>query len=338
MNPEPFDVAVIGAGAWGTTLAKLLAEKSYSVSLWAYEPELAQAMAERRENLFYLPGVPLPEAIRPTSSLEGAAEGADLVILATPSHAFRSVSQGLAPSLSPQVILVSATKGLEAGTSMTMSQILKDVLPGHFHRRISVLSGPSFAKEVCHRSLTAVVVASGEVDLAASVQKALSAPYFRVYLSLDVLGVEFGGAIKNVIAIAAGVVDGLGLGHNARAALITRGLAEMSRLGVAFGAKAQTFAGLAGMGDLFLTCTGDLSRNRRLGMELARGQRLEEVLASTREVAEGVNAARSVLELARRRGIEMPICEQVHAVLFNGKSSAQAAQELMARELRFEEG
>lgn len=336
-DPEPRKVAIIGAGAWGTTLARLLAEKGYNVNLWVYEPELIQAIVEMRENPFYLPGVALPATIWPTRSFEEAVRGAGMVILVPPSHVFRSVSLSLAPFLDPGVVLISATKGLEVGTFLTMTQVLKSILPSSFHRSIAVLSGPSFAKEVCQHSLTAVVVASEDVDIADVAQKALNTPYFRVYLSLDVIGVELGGAIKNVIAIAAGVVDGLDLGHNALAALITRGLAEMTRLGVALGAKAQTFAGLAGMGDLFLTCTGGLSRNRRLGIELAKGRRLEDILAGMKEVAEGINTARSVIELAERHRVEMPICQQVYEVLFDGKSPVQAARELMARELKFEE-
>lgn len=326
---------VIGAGAWGTTLAILLAEKGFEVHLWALRPSLREALSRGRENARYLPGIVLPSAVEPTASLKEAASTKDLVLLAVPSHAFRQVLEGLAPFFHPTSLLVSATKGLELPTGLTMSQVAKAVLPSS---RLAVLSGPSFAKEVSRKLPTAVVAASEEIEVASLAQVALSTPFFRVYVSLDPLGVEVGGALKNVIAIAAGVADGLGLGYNARAALIARGLAEMARLGVAMGAKAQTFAGLAGMGDLVLTATSDLSRNRQVGLMLAKGIRLPEILASLGAVAEGINAAKAVLSLAERYRVEMPICREVHAILFEGREPWKALETLLARNLKMEEG
>ena len=328
-------VGVIGAGAWGTTLALLLAEKGFEVHLWALRPSLCEALSRGRENARYLPGIELPSAVEPTASLKEAASTKDLVLLAVPSHAFRQVLEGLAPFFHQRSLLVSATKGLELETGLTMSQVAKEVLPPPC---LAVLSGPSFAKEVSRKLPTAVVAASEEIEVASLVQAALSTPSFRVYAGLDPLGVELGGALKNVIAIAAGVADGLGLGHNARAALIARGLAEMARLGVAMGAKAQTFVGLAGVGDLVLTATSDLSRNRRVGLMLAKGMRLPEILTALGQVAEGVNAAKAALSLAERHRVEMPICREVHAVLFEGREPWKALETLLARDLKMEEG
>ena len=329
-------VAVVGAGAWGTSLACILGERYREVTLWVYEADLAKEMARTRENAAYLPGAQLSGAVRPTSSLDDAVRGKDLVILVVPSHVFRGIVGQVAPFLAPGVILVSATKGLEVASLCTMSRIMRETLDPAHHPRFCVLSGPSFAREVVERRPTAVVAAADDPDVARRVQRALSGGPLRVYAGTDPLGVELGGAIKNVIAIAAGIVDGLTLGTNARAALVTRGLAEMTRLGVAMGAEARTFAGLAGMGDLILTCTGDLSRNRTLGRKLAEGARPDDVVANSRTVAEGVNACRSVRRLAERHRVEMPICEAVHRVLFEGQSAREAVEQLMARDLRFE--
>jgi glycerol-3-phosphate dehydrogenase (NAD(P)+) len=328
--------AVVGAGAWGTTLAILLAQRVSSVTLWVYEPDLAEAMVRTRENVFYLPGVPLPANILPTSSLEAAVGGQPLVLFVPPSHAARRVFEWSRPALEGSALLVSATKGIEVETLCTMSQVMQEVLPSVHHPRIAAVSGPSFAKEVAAGMPTAIVAAARDAEVARAVQHRLSGGPLRVYAGTDLLGVELGGAIKNVIAIAAGVVDGLGLGTNARAAVITRGLAEMTRLGVALGAQPATFAGLAGMGDLVLTCTGDLSRNRTLGKRLAEGIPVEEILAATRAVAEGVNTCRSVVRLAERLGVEMPICQAAHRVLFEGQSPREAVVQLMTRDLRFE--
>lgn len=329
--------AVVGAGAWGTTLALLLAERVSSVTLWVYEPELAEGIARTRENALYLPGVRLPENILPTSSLEAAVGGQPLVVFVPPSHAARRVFEWSRSALSGSALLVSATKGIEVETLCTMSQVMQQVLPPVHHPRLAAVSGPSFAKEVAAGLPTAVVAAARDAEVARAVQRRLSGGALRVYASTDVLGVELGGSVKNVIAIAAGVVDGLGLGTNARAALITRGLAEIARLGAALGARPATFAGLAGMGDLVLTCTGDLSRNRTLGRRLAEGKPMEEILAATRTVAEGVNTCRSVVGLAERLGVEMPICQATHRVLFERQEPREAVVQLMTRDLRFEE-
>jgi glycerol-3-phosphate dehydrogenase (NAD(P)+) len=332
----PGSVAVVGAGAWGTALASVLAERYAAVPLWVFEPELAEQMARTRENGVYLPGVRLPEPVRPTSSLEAALTGRALAILVVPSHVFRGVLRQARDWLAPDALLVSATKGIEVEGLTTMSGVMRELLAGRPARQ-AVLSGPSFAREVAERRPTAVVAAAADPDVAVAAQTALSGGPLRIYANTDPLGVELCGAVKNVIAIAAGVVDGLGLGTNARAALVTRGLAEITRLGLALGGKAATFAGLAGMGDLILTCTGDLSRNRRLGLELARGAGLQDVLATSRAVAEGVNTCRAILRLAEKHDIEMPICRAVHRVLFEGERPEEAVDRLMSRDLRFED-
>lgn len=328
-------VGVIGAGAWGTTLAKLLAEKKHSVTLWVWEPELAFTMARERENSIYLPGVELPEALEVTTSLMQAARGRSALLIVTPSHVLRTVFTGLLPSIEATTVLISATKGLEQDSCLTMSQVIRQVAPEL--RALAVLSGPSFAKEVSRGLPAAVVAASDDEQTAKRVQGLLSTSTFRVYAGHDPLGVELGGAIKNVIAIAAGVVDGLGLGHNALAALVTRGLREISRLGVAMGARADTFAGLAGLGDLVLTCTGDLSRNRQLGLALGKGASLSDLLRRSPTVKEGVNAAKAAVTLAERFSVEMPICREICAVLFENKPPQEAVADLMARALKSEE-
>jgi len=329
-------VAVVGAGAWGTALAAVLGWRHPDVLLWVYEPDLAQEMMRTRENPVYLPGVRLPDSVRPSSALETLADRT-LVLIVVPSHAFRGVLLQCREHLHPDALIVSGTKGLEVGTLKTMSQVARDILRTSAGERVAVLSGPSFASEVAAGRPTALVGASTNVQSARAVQQVLSGDSLRVYAGADPLGVEIGGAVKNVIAIAAGVVDGLGLGPNARAALLTRGLAEMMRLGTALGARPRTLAGLAGMGDLILTCTTDLSRNRRLGQAIANGTRLEEHLASSRSVAEGVNACRSTLLLARIHGVDMPISQAVHRVLFEGQDPKRVVPELMARDLKFEE-
>ncbi|HSD50203.1 MAG TPA: NAD(P)H-dependent glycerol-3-phosphate dehydrogenase [Candidatus Methylomirabilis sp.] len=333
---SPESVAIVGAGAWGTTLAVVLAERYAHVALWVYEGELASDMQRTRENAVYLPGVPIPSAVQPTVSLDAALAGSQLVIFVVPSHGFRDVLEGARHFLDPAAFAVSATKGIEVQSLSTMSQIMLDVLPPVHHSRLAVISGPSFAREVVAGHPTAIVASAKSAEVAQAIQQAVSAKTLRVYASTDPLGVELAGAVKNVIAIAAGVVDGLGLGLNARAALITRGLAEITRLGVAMGAQASTFAGLAGIGDLILTCTGDLSRNRRVGLALAKGTALADHLGASRDVAEGVNTCRCVVALATRHGVEMPICRAVHRVLFDGQDPRGAVGQLMTRELRFE--
>lgn len=329
-------VAVIGAGGWGTALAVVLARNGHRVRLWAHSPSIARAINETRENPVYLQGISLPRQVEATDLLGEAVDGADVVITAVPSHACRHVFTAMRSAVHPGMIFVSATKGMEAETQMRMSEVLRDVLRDDFEPRLAVLSGPSFAQDVVRGDPTAIVVASSQPEYAEKVQRLLSSASLRLYTSLDVIGVEVGGAVKNVIAIAAGVVAGLGWGSNSVAALITRGLAEMTRLCVALGGRAETMAGLAGVGDLVLTCTGNLSRNRYVGIELARGRALSEILASMRMVAEGVNTTRAVRALGQRYEIEMPITASVHAILYERKDPRQAASELMERPLRRE--
>lgn len=328
-------VGVVGAGAWGTALAKIAAEHGHSVTVWAFEPEVALELRERRENRLYLPGVSLP-ALEVTTDLSQVARDRELIISALPSHVVREVWSRVAPHVSGAPLIVSATKGIENVTLATMVEVLRECLPRSLHGQLSALSGPSFAAEVARGLPTAVVVAAAQLEVAVRVQQALSTDRLRVYTSDDLPGVEIGGAAKNVVAIAAGIADGLGLGHNTRAALVTRGLAEITRLAVAKAARPLTLAGLAGIGDLTLTCTGDLSRNRTVGLRLGRGERLEEILAHARTVAEGIHSARACHDLARRLGVEMPITEAVHAVLHEGLGPAAAVEQLMGRQLRHE--
>lgn len=330
-------IAVIGAGSWGTTLAKVAAERHHAVRLWIHEHPLVSEVLKTRENSMYLPGVRLPEGIIPTSSLEEAVGGADIVLWVVPSHVTRQVLVKAMPYLKAHSIVVCATKGVENETLLPMSEVLKSVLPAEFHARLAFLSGPTFAREVAANLPTAATVAAFGESVAREVQGALSGPWFRLYTNSDVMGVELAGATKNVIAIAAGISDGLGFGTNARAALITRGLAEMTRLGVSMGAHPATFAGLSGMGDLVLTCTGDLSRNRTLGMRLGKGESLRDILAGMTMVAEGVQTARAVWNLAGKQGVEMPITGQVYRILYEGKDTATALSDLMSRSLKSEE-
>lgn len=327
-------IGVLGAGSWGTTLADLLARHDHDVLLWAREPEVVQGITERRENTVFLGGCTLHQRLRVTGDLRAAAAHAEMLLVAAPSHAWRTVVSPVAADVPAGLVLVSATKGLETDSLDRMSEVAAEVIP---QARYVVLSGPSFAQEVHQGQPTAVVAASRDADAAARVRDTFSGPAFRVYSHSDVVGVELGGALKNVIAIAAGILDGLGLGHNPRAALITRGLAEMTRLGVAAGAEAATFAGLAGLGDLVLTATGDLSRNRTLGRALGTGSTLEAWVASHRTVAEGVNATRAALALAARHGVELPITAKVAEILFEAKPPRQAITELMERTLKAEQ-
>jgi len=326
------NVAVIGAGSWGTALAAHLARSGHDVHLWVRDPSLATAVSTAHENARYLPGVALPP-LAATSDRGAAAAGAELVIVATPSEFCREAYRGLRPHLAAGTVLVSATKGLEVETLRRMSEVAAEEVPG---RPIVVLSGPSFALEVAQGQPTTVVVASAEVAVAERVQRAVSTRAFRAYSSDDVKGVELAGALKNVIAIAAGIVDGLGYGHNTGAALLTRGLAEITRLAVALGARPDTLAGLAGLGDLVLTCTGGLSRNRRVGQALAEGESLGQALADLSMVAEGVRTTLVACRLAEGAGIEMPIARQMRAVLYEGKPPRAAVEELMLRTLKRE--
>jgi glycerol-3-phosphate dehydrogenase (NAD(P)+) len=334
--PESKRIAVIGAGSWGTALAMVAARNRHHVRLWAREPELAAAINSARRNPFYLSSFDLPENIRATASLEEALAGADFVLLVVPSHAMREVVGRMRGLVSAETVLVSATKGVENGTLMRMDEVMTDVLGEGFAPRFVAISGPSFALEVAKGDPTAVVAASREARLGERVQRELSSNAFRVYTNDDCVGVELGGAIKNVVAIAAGVVRGLGLGTNAVAAIITRGLAEMTRLALAQGARVETLAGLAGLGDLVLTCTGELSRNRHVGVELGRGRKLCDIVGGMREVAEGVKTARAIYELGLRSEIDMPITASIHALLYEDKPALEAANELMGRPLKRE--
>lgn len=324
--------AVIGAGSWGTTLANLLAGNGHEVRLWARDPVLAEDMLRQRQNARYLPGFPLHAGVTPTASLEEALTGADIVVSALPSHGVREVMQHAAPHVERRALVISASKGIERGSLDRMSQVLDAVLG--LPARAAVLSGPSFAVEVSRGIPTAVTVAASDPSAAQRLRAAFANSRFRVYTSTDIVGVELGGAVKNIVAIATGIADGLDYGHNARAALITRGLAEISRLGMALGGERLTFMGLAGLGDLVLTCTGDLSRNRTVGLRLGRGESLEEILTDMQMVAEGIVTARSVRDLASRVEVEMPIAEQVHEMLYHAKSPRVVVEELMTRELK----
>lgn len=327
-------VTVLGAGSFGTALAKLLCENGHAVRLWCRGVELAREIQSRHENTLYLPGIPLPPTIAATPNLEEATEGAEMAVVAVPSHVVRSVVEDARPWLRHCIWIVSAAKGVEEATLLRMSQVLEQVLGRDCSSRIAVLSGPSFAKEVAAGKPTAVTAASSNPAAAKATQATFQGSTFRVYTHDDVIGVEIGGASKNVIAIAAGVSDGLGLGHSSRAALITRGVAEIARLVVRLGGNAQTVSGLSGVGDLVLTCTGDLSRNRTLGLRLGRGEPLEEILGSMREVAEGVRNSISVSELARNAGVEMPIAEQVRLLLHEKKPALQVLNDLLRREAK----
>jgi glycerol-3-phosphate dehydrogenase (NAD(P)+) len=330
------NIGVIGAGSWGTTLANLLAKKGLDVVLWVYEADLAARMALTRVNDLYLPGVELDRRLEVTSDLGQATVNRALLLLVCPSQVMRRVVEQCRPVLHPDSLLVSAAKGIENDTLLTMSEVLAEVLGQDITGRSAFLSGPSFAREVAEEQPTAVAVAAENKDVADTVQKLFSTEYFRVYTNNDVMGVELGGALKNVIALAAGVSDGLGFGYNTRAALITRGLAEIARLGEAKGALPATFAGLAGMGDLVLTCTGDLSRNRKVGMELGQGRKLNDILGSMHMVAEGVKTTLSAYQLARKLGAEVPIIEQMYQILYADKSPRQAVTDLMQRVLKAE--
>jgi glycerol-3-phosphate dehydrogenase (NAD(P)+) len=332
-------IAIIGAGAWGTALAIVLGRKgTHTVRLWAHESEVYESITQERINQHFLPGFRLPESIEPTTDLAWVIEGADMIVSVMPSQHCRELFERMAPSLPPETLFVSCTKGLEDRTLLRMTEVITDVLRTRkFSPRVGALSGPTFAKEVARGDPTAVTVASTDAELACAVQQAFNDSRFRVYTNDDVIGVELGGALKNIIAIAAGVCDGLGLGHNSRAALITRGLAEVARLAVACGGRLDTMAGLAGLGDLVLTCTGDLSRNRSVGVELGKGHRLPDIIAGMHgSVAEGVFTTKAAVGLARKKGVEMPITEQMCAILEDGKSPQQAIEELMMRAAKSE--
>jgi glycerol-3-phosphate dehydrogenase (NAD(P)+) len=324
-------VAVVGGGAWGTALACHAARLDHDVSMWAVEPDVAEEVTRRHENTTYLPGVALPARLRASTDVAAVVHDAALVVLVPPSEYLRSVAARVAPELSSEALIVVATKGIEETTHALMTDVVREMLPGVSPGRLSVLSGPSFAREVASGLPTDLVAASARMEAARAVQAALHSPMFRVYTSGDMVGVQVGGAVKNVIAVAAGACDGLSLGLNARAALTTRGLAEMSRLGVALGADPLTFLGLAGVGDLFLTCGGELSRNRRLGMAVAEGKDPQAYVKEHKSVAEGFRTSAAAWALATQRGVDMPITEQVHHVLHHGRPLLDAMKQLVTR-------
>ncbi len=330
------NVCVLGAGAWGTALAKALADKGNPTKIWAHSSELASAINDARENKRYLPGFRLPDTLTAAHDLADALGDAELVVMVVPSHAVREVAGKAKSLLRKDALICSASKGIENDSLKLMSGVLEEVLGEEIVPRLTYLSGPSFAKEVAHGMPTAVVVAGAHADNTRSVQRAFASDKLRVYSSDDVVGVEIGGAMKNVIAIAAGAIDGLGFGHNSRAGMITRGLFEIGLLANKLGGHPLTVAGLSGMGDLVLTCTGDLSRNRTVGMELGKGRKLPEILAGLGHVAEGVKTAKSAYDLSMREGVEMPITHEVYRVLYEGKHPRQAVVDIMTRELRSE--
>ena len=326
-------IGVIGAGSWGTTLANLLSEKGFLVDLWVFEHELCEIIREKRENTYYLPDVSLN--INPYTSLEKVCKNKKFLVLVTPSHVFREVLIKASPYIRQGVTFIIASKGIETGSLQPLSIVIKEVLPTS-NCDVFCLSGPSFAKEVSRKIPTAVTLGGKNNSKIKKIQEIFSTPYFRVYTNKDLLGVELGGALKNIIAIAVGVSDGLGLGFSTRAALITRGLAEMTRLGVKLGAKISTFSGLAGLGDLILTCTSDLSRNRTVGKKLAEGASREEIQSGMRMIAEGIITTKSAYFLARKHNVEMPITEKVYQILYENLKPEQAVLELMDRELKEE--
>lgn len=333
---SPKRVAVIGAGSWGTALAMVAARNRHDVRLWAREPDVAESINREHKNPYYLTSFNLPENIHATTSIEESLNEADIVLIVVPSHAMREAVTRMRDCLGSHQVIVSATKGVENGTLMRMDEVIADVMREKPEPRFVALSGPSFAREVAAGDPTAIVAASRDARWSEMVQRELSLSVFRVYTNDDVAGVELGGAIKNVVAIASGTVRGLGLGTNAVAAIITRGLAEMTRLALAQGARVETMAGLAGLGDLVLTCTGELSRNRHVGVELGKGRKLDEIVGEMREVAEGVKTTRAIYELGRRLNIDMPITASIYELLYENKPALEAANELMGRPLKRE--
>lgn len=335
-NDISTQIGVVGAGGWGTALANLLGLKGFKVDHWVFEKEVCDQIQRYRENKVFLPGIPLSSNIFPSNDLVKTVSGKDLVLIVVPSHVMREITHKIAGSVSKDTVILSASKGIENETCLTMSGVLKETLPEIPETNFAVLSGPSFAREVALGAPTVVTVASKDQDVAKFVQHVLATPFFRVYTNDDMIGVELGGSIKNVIAIAAGIVDGLKLGLNTRAALITRGLAEIRRLGLRLGANPHTFAGLTGIGDLILTCTGDISRNYTVGKRIGEGRRLKEIMSEMRMVAEGVKTARSVYNLSCRLGVEMPISCEVYHILYDDSSPKEAVHRLMTRNLKQE--
>lgn len=329
-------IGIVGAGAWGTALSKLLADKGFVLNHWVFEPEVKEQIEIDRENKIFLPNIKLPDKIIPTNDLETAVKEKDLVLVVVPSHCMRNVAGEIKKFISPGTVVVSASKGIENKTHMTMTQILAEKIDFLPKDNFAVLSGPSFAKEVANRIPTVVAAASTHRDISEYVQKIFSCPTFRVYINDDPIGTQIGGAMKNVLAIAAGICDGMKMGLNPRAALITRGLTEMNRLGTKLGADPLTLSGLAGVGDLLLTCTGALSRNYTVGKQIGEGKKLDKIISEMRMVAEGVKTTRSVYNLSRKIGVDLPICNEVYAVLFEDLSVGETVQRLMNRSLKHE--
>lgn len=336
MHSFPIKIGVVGGGSWGTALANLLGLKGFSVDFWIYEEEVKQQILKDRENQIFLPGVALSENLKPTNEIEPVITDKDMVLIVVPSHVMRETIQRMPAVFAPNTVIVTASKGIENQTHMMMSQVLREMLPSLSEDRFAALSGPSFAKEVAVQYPTAVTAASSSLETAEFVQQAFATPYFRVYTNTDVIGVELGGAVKNIIAIAAGIIDGMNMGLNTRAALITRGLTEIRRLGIHLGANPRTFTGLAGIGDLILTCTGDLSRNHTVGKKIGQGQTLKDILKDMRMVAEGVKTAKSVYNLSKKLNVEMPICWEIYRILYEDVSPIKAVRKLMTRDLKQE--
>ena len=329
-------IGVVGAGSWGTALANLLAEKGYRVDLWAYEPEVKHDILEYGENRLFLPGIKLSENIVPTNDLEGVVVSNSILLIVVPSHTMRQVAVDISKFISHNTIVITASKGIEDGTYLTMMGVIKESIPFLNEDQIVVLSGPSFAKEVAQKVPTAISVAAKDIDIATSIQHIFATEYFRVYVNDDPIGLEIGGAVKNVIAIAAGFVDGMNLGLNTRAALIARGLVEIRRLGMKMGANPHTFSGLSGVGDLILTCTGDLSRNYTVGKQLGQGMTIKQIQDKRLTVAEGVRNTKSVYNLAKKLRIELPIINEVYKALYENSTPAHAIERLMTRKLGHE--
>lgn len=329
-------IGVVGAGSWGTALANLLALKGFKIDHWVFETDVKEQIETCRENRVFLPGITLSDNLVPSNDLQAVVSGKDIVLIVVPSHVMRETSEKMAAGLSADTLVVSASKGIENTTHLTMTGILGQTLPKIASRNLAALTGPSFAREVAQKVPTVVTAAASESSVAEFVQSVFSTPYFRVYTSNDVIGVELGGAVKNVIAIAAGIIDGLGLGLNTRAALITRGLAEIRRLGLKLGAKFDTFAGPSGVGDLILTCTGNLSRNYTVGKKIGQGLTLPQILDEMRMVAEGVKTAKSVYDLSRKLNVDMPISHGIYGILYDDLNPMDVLGKLMTRDLKNE--
>jgi glycerol-3-phosphate dehydrogenase (NAD(P)+) len=336
IDPATLKIAVVGAGSWGTAIADLLACKGYPVELWAFEKEVKNQIEESHENKLFLPDYTLSPNLSCSNDLAGVVSDANLIVIVVPSHVMRDVTQQMSGHLLADTIVASASKGIEQKTHLTMSGVIKETLPEVNQDRLAVISGPSFAKEVAQKMPTSVTVACKSASSASLVQHVFATAYFRVYTSDDMIGVELGGSVKNVVAIAAGMLDGLGLGLNTRAALMTRGMTEIRRLGLQLGANPRTFTGLAGFGDLVLTCTGNLSRNYTVGIQLGRGKKLQDILSEMHMVAEGVKNAKSVYNLSRKLGVEMPICHAIYRILYEDLAPKEAVYHLMTRTLRQE--